>query len=358
VGGKLNPGDGSTKAYHSLWIFVFGDYVRIPAATKFYVLTGALLGGVIAVGTWWERKQFPSLLDVVNDDTRLFLTQTLFHFGGQPVRVFFLIKTFLFLVFLSLLSHLARHFIRQFARHSPRLDEHREYILSRAVSFAIYAVGILIGVHIERINLSALVLVGGTLGVGIGFGLQSLVGNFVAGLILLVEQPIRLGDRIEFGGKVGEVVRIGMRSSKVRTYDNAILIVPNSEFVAKQILNWTAGDPKIRVTVPVSVAYGSDSEQVMQILLDVARHNADVMREPAPGVLLSDFGPSSITFALRVWTLLKADNLVQLRSDIFLQTQKRFIEKKIEMPFPQMDLHIKSIEHPEFITNTRPEVGQ
>jgi hypothetical protein len=127
-----NP--GGSRAYHSLRIFVFADYVRIRAATKFYVFTGALLGGVIAVGSWWERKQFPSLLDVINDDSRLFLTKTLFHVGGQPVRVFFLIKTFLFLVFLSLFLIYHGVSFRQFARHNPRLDEHREYILSRAVS--------------------------------------------------------------------------------------------------------------------------------------------------------------------------------------------------------------------------------
>jgi small-conductance mechanosensitive channel len=95
----------------------------------------------------------------------------------------------------------------------------------------------------------------------------------------------------------------------------------------------------------------------MQILLDVARHNVDVMKEPTPGVLLSDFGPSSITFALRVWTLLKADNLVQLRSDIFLQVQKRFSETKIEMPFPQMDLHVKSIELPNLSPAPSPEIA-
>jgi len=327
--------------------------MRISAVTKFYALAGAILCGVIAVGKWWERKQFPSLLDIIDDDTRLFLTKTLFHVGGQPVRVFFLIKAFLFLIFLSLLSRVARHLIRQFARHNPQLDQHREYILSRAVSFAIYAIGILIGVQIEQINLNTVVLLGGTLGVGLGFGLQSLVSNFVAGLILLIEQPIRLGDRIEFAGRTGVVVRVGMRSSWIRTYDNAIVIVPNSAFVTNEILNWTAGDPKIRVAVPVSVAYGSDSDQIIQILLDVAEHNVDVMKEPAPGVILSDLGPSSITFTLRLWTLIGADKLGELRSNIFLEVRKRFSEKKIEMPFPQLDLHVRSIEHPESTANVR-----
>jgi small-conductance mechanosensitive channel len=316
--------------------------VRIPAAARFYLLWGAIFCAVAAAGAWWERNQFAGLLAAVNDDTRLVLTQTLFHVGEQPVRVFFLIKTSLYLVFLSVLSRIARRLIRKFVHPNAHFDEHREYILSRAVSFSIYTLGILIGIHVERINVSTLYLVGGTLGVGIGFGLQSLVGNFVAGLILLIERPIRLGDRIDFGDRTGEVVRVGIRSSWIRTYDNAIVIIPNSEFVSKQILNWTASDPKIRISIPVSVAYGTDSEQVIQILLGVAHENSNVMQEPTPGVILIEFGASSITFALRIWTLLKADHVPQLKSDIFLAVQKCFSENKIQMPFPQMDVHVKS----------------
>jgi small-conductance mechanosensitive channel len=316
--------------------------VRIPAATKFYLRLGAVFCSVAALGAWWERDQFSDLLGIVNDDTRLILTQTLFHFGGQPVRIFFLIKTFLYLIFLSVLARVARRLVRQIVHQNAHFDEHREYLLTRAVSFSIYALGILIGIHVEQINMSTFYLIGGTLGVGIGFGLQSLVGNFVAGLILLIERPIRLGDRIDFGERTGEVVRVGLRSSWIRTYDNAIVIIPNSEFVSKQILNWTASDPKIRVLISISVAYGSDSERVMQVLLGVAHENNNVMQEPAPSVILTEFGASSITFALRIWTLLKTDHVPQLKSDVFLAVQKRFDESKIEMPFPQMDIHVKS----------------
>jgi potassium-dependent mechanosensitive channel len=116
---------------------------------------------------------------------------------------------------------------------------------------------------------------------------------------LLVEQPIRLGDRTEFGDKTGEVVRVGTRSSWIRKYDNAILIVPSSQFVAKEILNWTASDPKTRVSVSVSVAYRSNADAVMRILVALAEEHEDAMKEPAPVVLLSELAPSGMRFTLR-----------------------------------------------------------
>ena len=217
---------------------------------------------------------------------------------------------------------------------------------SKTITLAIYVAGILVGIQVENIKLTTLAIVGGTLGLGVGFGLQTLVSNFVAGLILLIEQPIRLGDRIEFGDKTGEVVRVGSRSSSIRTYDNAVLIAPNSDFVTKQILNWTVSDPKIRITLPVSVAYRTDPEEVMQNLLELADSHADVMKDPVAIVELSELGPSGITFFLKVWTLTQAENFTQLRSDLYVLIVRRFKEMKIEMPSPQLDLHVKSIAAP------------
>jgi small-conductance mechanosensitive channel len=190
----------------------------------------------------------------------------------------------------SFYSDDARLFVLSLTSRNPNFGEHRQYVLSRVVTFFIYVVGIFIGIHVERISLSTLVILGGTLGVGIGFGLQSLVSNLIAGLILLIEQPIRIGDLIEFGNKAGEVVRIGTRCSWVKTSDNALLVIPNSEFVTKDILNWTASDPKIRVSIPVSVAHGSNIELVIQVLLKLAAEHVDVLENPAPEVILTDLG--------------------------------------------------------------------
>jgi small-conductance mechanosensitive channel len=184
-----------------------------------------------------------------------------------------------------------------------------------------------------------LVILGGTLGVGIGFGLQSLIGNLIAGLVLLIEQPIRIGDLIEFGNRSGEVVRIGTRSSWLKTPENALVFIPNSEFVTKQFLNWTASGPKIRFSIPVSVAHHSNVEQVTQVLLNLAAEHQDILDKPSPEVLLTDLGQSSITFTLRVWTVKGANDFPKLRSDVYRQAIRRFQEEKIDLPLPQLDLH-------------------
>lgn len=313
----------------------------VSIRNKTYAVAGAALCVAVAVGAWLQHGSVQSFFYLADDDTRAFLGKTLFRVGGRPVRIFFLLKTLLFLIFLNLLSRAADMLLVRLTRHSPRIDQHREYILSKVVTLSIYLIGLLIWVDVEGINLRTFVVLGGALGVGLGLGVQTFVSNLVAGVVLLLEQPIRLGDRIEFGDKAGEVIRVGGRSSWLRTYDHAILIVPNSELLTKQILNWSAGDPKTRVVMAVSVAYRTDVERAMQVLLEVARNHADVLDTPAPGVVLVELAPNAINFNLRVWTLLKADAFMELRSQIWLQILRRFSEEKISIPFPQLDLHVQ-----------------
>ena len=314
--------------------------MRISVASKLYAVIGGLFCSLIILSAWWERHLLPSLVALFGQDVQLFVSKTLFYVGGQPVRVWFLIKTILYLVFLTLLSRLAGYLIRRIARHNSGIGEHRQYILSRLVSFFIYVVGILIGIHVERIQLNTLVILGGTLGVGIGFGLQSLVSNLIAGLILFIEQPIRIGDVIEFGNKAGEVVRIGNRCSWIKTSDNALIMIPNSEFTTKDILNWTASDPRIRISIPVSVAHGSDIPKVMQVLLKIAGQHVDVLKQPASEGVLTELGQNAITFTLRVWTIKGVNDFAKLRSDMYLQIIQSFEEEKIVLPFPQLDIHL------------------
>jgi small-conductance mechanosensitive channel len=313
--------------------------MRISTSGKLFAVLLACFTGLIFFASWWERRLFPSLFGVLNDSSRQVLTKTLFYVGGQPVRVWFLIKTILFLLCLAFLARFSRYLIQLSARNNINLQGHRQYLVSRIASFFIYLIGILIGIHVEKISIGTLVILGGTLGVAIGFGLQSLVSNLIAGFILLIEQPIRIGDFVEFGNRSGEVVRIGTRSSWLKTSDNAIVFIPNSEFVTKEFVNWTACDPKIRFSISISVAHQSNIEQVIQMLLLLAREHEDVLSEPAPEVLLTNLGQSSITFTLRVWTLTGSNDLVRLRSDVYLQTLRRFEAAKIDLPFPLLDFH-------------------
>ena len=198
-----------------------------------------------------------------------------------------------------------------------------------------------VGVQSLGVNLNSLVIFGGAVGVGVGLGLQNVVSNFVAGLILLIEQPIRLGDRIETKSTLGDVVRIAARSTWVRTNDNVVIIVPNSDFINNPITNWTANDPNVRISIPVGVGYNSDPENIREILLAAAAANPKVMQDKPSSVLFTDYGDNSLNFVLRVWTT-DAHTPAVLKSELYFDLFKRFTAAGVELPFPQRDLHIRS----------------
>lgn len=181
------------------------------------------------------------------------------------------------------------------------------------------------------------------LGVGIGFGLQSVVNNFVSGLILLFERPVREGDTIEIGGMWAEVKRIGLRATTIQTFDQADLIVPNADLTTQQVINWTLSSRQVRLIIPVGVAYGSDVGLVFDTLLACAKENPRVSKIPEPEVLFLKFGESSLEFELRVWVDDAFYRLI-LKSELHREIDRRFREANIVIAFPQRDLHLKSVD--------------
>jgi small-conductance mechanosensitive channel len=161
-----------------------------------------------------------------------------------------------------------------------------------------------------------------------------------------------VGDIIDVGSTRGEVVRIGARGTWVRTYDNEVIIVPNSEFFNNRVLNWTANDRTVRMTVPLSVSYDSDFTAVCDALMDIARRNEEVLTDPEPAVLITAFGDSSVNISLRVSTTIRTDRTGRLKSDLFFEILRVFREKKIEMPNPQRDIHVRSVDAPILISST------
>jgi potassium efflux system protein len=201
--------------------------------------------------------------------------------------------------------------------------------------------GIIIAVQSIGLNLTSLAVVFGLLSVGIGFGLQNVAANFISGLIILFERPIKIGDRITIGDVWGDVMNINLRATLIRTIDNIAIIVPNSEFISSRVTNWSYRDPKVRVHIPVGVAYGSDVRLVTDSLLEVARRHPEVMPDPAPEVWFTEFGNSSLNFELLVWTL-DPKRRPEVISDLNKAIDAIFRKNKIEIPFPQRDLHIRS----------------
>jgi potassium-dependent mechanosensitive channel len=208
------------------------------------------------------------------------------------------------------------------------------YLMVLAVFFMALAAG---GVELNRFT-----LVTGAFGVGVGFGLQNVVNNFVSGLILLFERPIRVGDTIEVGGMSGEVKRLGVRSCTVLTAQGAEVIVPNSELIANKVINWTLSDQRRRVELPIGVAYGSDPERVMKLLLQVAEDEKRVMPEPKPVALFLGFGDSALNFELRFWVI-KESEAVPVRSLVALAVAAALRKEGIEIPVPLRDLNVRSL---------------
>jgi small-conductance mechanosensitive channel len=192
------------------------------------------------------------------------------------------------------------------------------------------------------INMSTLNVLFGALGVGIGFGLQNIVNNFISGLIILFERPIKIGDRIEIGDINGDVMEISGRASTILTNDNITIIVPNSEFISSQVINWSHSDRNVRFRIPVGVSYKEDPEKVRSILLGVAHDHPGILRKPDTLVLFDEYGDSSLNFYLVVWTTDYINRPNDLKSQLYYEIFKRFKKEGIEIPFPQRDIHLKS----------------
>ncbi|HSO23388.1 MAG TPA: mechanosensitive ion channel domain-containing protein [Chondromyces sp.] len=213
--------------------------------------------------------------------------------------------------------------------------------INRLTHYVVLVVGVMIAASAAGIDFSRLTLVVGALGVGIGFGLQNIVNNFVSGLILLFERPIRIGDRVELSSQLsGMVERIGIRASIVRTWQGAEVIVPNANLISSEVINWTLSDDRRRMEIPVGVAYGNAPEVVLELLLGVARAHPEVLGEPEPVALFTGFGDSSLDFELRAWT---TGDIVVIPSELRVAINRALAEAGIEIPFPQRDLHLRSV---------------
>ena len=318
--------------------------MRLSGLNKLYLFAAAVLGSFVALSLWWHHRLHPALSDVLSARVKLALATTLFHVDGAPVRVLFVVKTIAFFVVLALLSRLCRWAVEHLLTDDERFGAHRRYVISKFLTVAIYVFGFLIGVRVERISVHTFFIVGGTLGVAIGLGTQRVVGNVIAGLFLLMEQPVRLGDYVEVDTKAGFVIRVGTSSSWIRTINNAVLILPNADLVSKNVLNWSILDRRIRLVLPVPVAYGNKPETVLRVLRELVRDHADLLDQPEPAVLLTSLGPAGITFEVRVWIDQPASEWDRIRSELNTRILDGLAERNIRTPHTELDLYFKPKE--------------
>lgn len=242
-----------------------------------------------------------------------------------------------------LVSWLLRSLLEEEVFPRRQMDRGVRDSIKKLLHYAILAFGVIMALSLAGIELKNFAVLAGALGIGIGFGLQNIVNNFVSGLILLFERPIKIGDMVVLDGEWGTVRKIGLRSTTVETFDQSEVIVPNSLLVSEKVTNWTLSNEQCRIVVPVGVAYGSDVEKVLQILYSGAQTHPDVLDTPPPSAIFTAFGASSLDFELRVWAKSVAERLI-IKNDLLLYIDRRFREEEIEIPFPQRDLHLRSVD--------------
>ncbi len=281
-------------------------------------------------------------LGFVLDSLRDMFTRTLFSLGEQPISLSFLVTLIFILIAVSLGATAVRRGIRRHLLSRLGLELGLQEALATATGYVFLLLGGLIALDLVGLDLSTLAIIAGALSIGIGFGLQNIANNFISGLILLAERPVKVGDRIEVEGVQGEVTRISARSTIVRTNDNIDIIVPNSQLVSEQVINWSQSDRRIRFNIPVGVAYGTDVQLAMKLMEEAGSEIDEVLKKPAPAARFLEFGDSALELDLRVWTVKRLHTRARLVSDINCAIYRKFTENDISIPFPQREINVKS----------------
>ncbi|MBI5015226.1 MAG: mechanosensitive ion channel [Deltaproteobacteria bacterium] len=307
---------------------------------RFGVLTDLLIGGLtlsFLLGVW---RVFDGPLAAARGLLSLGVT-----LGGTSITVGLALAAAAVLYGAVLSSWTVQALLDEGTPLAAHIDIGVRMSVKRLVHYAFVLAGLVLALGTLGVELRNLAIVASALGVGIGFGLQNVVNNFVSGLILLFERPVKVGDVVQVAGEWGQIKRLGLRSTIIQTLDQSELIVPNSDLISNPVTNWTLSDRQSRIVVPVGVAYGSDVTRVMGTLTGVAANHPSVLPEPAPQVLFTGFGASSLDFELRAWVGEVAERLV-IRSALLQAIDQRFREEGIEIPFPQRDLHLRSVDTP------------
>jgi small-conductance mechanosensitive channel len=265
----------------------------------------------------------------------------LFELNDKPITVLSFVMFILVVAAFFIASKIFNRLFLRTILNRFDIEKGIRFNLLRISHYLVMITGTVIAFQFVGIDLAGLAVIFGLLSVGIGFGLQNITSNFISGLILLFERPIKVGDRVTVGDVEGDVIAINMRSTTVKTLNNIAIIVPNTDFISSQVTNWSHGDPKIRLDLEVGVSYGSDVDLVIKALEEVAANNSNVLKAPEPTVLLREFGDSSWNMQLRVW-LSSTRRYYEIYSKLNIDIVRKFREYDIEIPFPQRDLHVRS----------------
>ena len=263
-------------------------------------------------------------------------------FAKVQILVGDVVDSLLVLLIGYFLANVITFVLREFILGKMELSRGLPLAISTILYYLLLVLVYLLAVSELGVELNKLTMITGALGIGVGFGLQNTVSNFVSGLILLFERPIRPGDVVEVAGVVGVVRRIGIRSSTIHTSDDAEVIVPNNDLISSKVTNWTLSSSKRRVDIRVGIAYGTEPGPVLKLLVEVAESFPAVLPQPKPAAFFLGFGESALNFELQFWSA--QEGWFQLKSDVAVAVAKALADAGIEIPFPQRDLHLRTID--------------
>ena len=323
--GKLASGEEELKAERHLKNFCF-------SAISWLISMAGFLFAVDCLGI-----ELSSLLE--------FLNYPVFKIGDSTVNPLSILISILILIFTFGAFRYVPVVLRKRLFTHFHFTQGIEYTFQTIGQYLVIMVGVLFALSYVGVRLQGLAFVAGLMSVGLGFGLQNIVSNFVAGVILLFERPVQVGDRIKIGDAEGDIRSIKIRCTVVLTPDNISYLVPNSELLTSTVINLSTNDPKIRLHIPIGVAYGSDAQKVKSCLLKVAAEHPEVLEDPVPTVRFLNFGDSSLNFDLLAWI---GDPVRQydISSDLNFAIERILSENDIRIPFPQRDIHIIPEEIP------------
>jgi potassium-dependent mechanosensitive channel len=264
-----------------------------------------------------------------------------YQIGSLSIRITSLIQGLVILLAVLLLSRMFSRLLQRSIAKKAYLDPGLRYTVGRLAQYLIIAFGVLAALKVAfNLDLTSIAVIFTALSVGIGFGLQYIAADIASGFILLFERPVRVGDHVTIADDEGDVQSINLRTTVVVTNDRVSIIVPNSRLVSQRLINWSYGDPRARIAIPVGVAYSSDVDLVTGTLLQAAKHVDNVLTDPPPKVQFLKFGDYSLDFRLLVWTN-RPRLHPQIRSDVNYRIEKLFREAGIEIPFPQTELRVR-----------------
>jgi small-conductance mechanosensitive channel len=261
--------------------------------------------------------------------------------GSTTITVGSVLYLVVFLVLLIWASGLLRRIAVRLLQRGGKVEVGVAQAVGSIIRYVVVLAGLLVAIQTAGIDLTTLNVLAGAVGLGVGFGLQTIASNFISGLILLVGRPIKVGDRIEVAGVEGDVIAIGARATTVLTNDNIAIIVPNSKFVSETVVNWSHNDRRVRFRIPVQVAYGSDLRLAEKLLIEVAKADPDILESPAPSVRFLEFGDSGLQLELRAWSTTLIHRKGLLVSKLNFGIYDAFARHGLEIPFPQRVVHVR-----------------